>query len=137
MIKFNLQVNKASRSGGNKNLISRDKSEFIIRLRSSYKSGSVESLNYKKLMDVAKFKGIENRSCGENGVLYVGDRVKIFEDLNNQIATASGDELENLKKQKEFLNQFVDGNYWNITAKDMALSENLDMLLDLNENSCL
>lgn len=137
MINFNLKVVKAERSYGGHNLVKRDKDDFIIRLRNAYKKDSAGQANYKKLMKVAGFRGLENRTAGENGVIYVGDRSKIMEDLEAQIAVAKGDELDKLTAQKEFLGQFVDGRFWDITAKDMELAENLEMLLDLNTNGCL
>lgn len=137
MINFNLRIAKAERSYGGHNLVKRDKDDFIIRLRNAYKKDSLGQMNYKKLMEVAGFRGLENRTSGENGVIYVGDRAKIMADLEAQIAVAEGDELDSLTAQKEFLGQFVDGRFWDITAKDMELTENLEMLLDLNTNGCL
>ena len=138
MIKFSIvKVAKAERSSGGKNLVKRDKNDFIFRLRSAYKKDSQGQINYKKLMSVAKFKGVENRTAGENGVVYCGDRVKILADLDKQIAQAKGEQLEALKKQKEYLGQFKDGVFWDITAKDFELVENLEMLLDINNNGAL
>ena len=137
MIKFNnVKVVKVARLGGSK-LEKREKADFIIRLRSSYKAGTLGHANFKSLMDVAKFKGIENRTAGEAGVVYVGDRDKIIADLDAQISRASGEALEALKAQKEFLSQFDGTKFWEITAKDMEAQENLDMLLDFNNNNCL
>lgn len=138
MIKFNtIKVVKAERGHGGKNLLKRDKKEFIFRLRSAYKKDSIGQANYKQLMSVAKFKGIENRTNGENGCLYVGDRVKILADLDKQIASAKGEQLEALKQQKEYLAQFDGTKFWDITAKDFEIQDNLDMLLDLNTNGVL
>lgn len=138
MIKFNcVKVIKAEKGHGGKNLVKRDKSEFIFKLRSAYKKDSEGQKNYKELMSVAKFKGIENRTGGENGVVYVGDRAKIFADLDKQIATAKGEQLEALKQQKEYLAQFDGTRFWDISAKDFEIKDNLDMLLDLNENGVL
>lgn len=139
MINFNMiKVSKAERSGGGKNLTKRDKCDFIIRLRSAYKKDSLGQANYKSLMEVAKFRGLENRTNGENGVVYVGDRNKIIADLDAQLEQATdNDVIESLKAQKAFINQFIGGKYWEITAKDMELQENLQMLLDLNNNGCL
>lgn len=138
MIKFNtIKVVKAERAHGGKNLVKREKSDFIFRLRSAYKKDSIGQSNYKKLMEVAKFKGIENRSAGENGVVYVGDRVKIFTDLDNQISKATGEQKEALIQQKQYLSQFDGTKFWDITAKDFEIQDNLDMLLDLNTNGVL
>lgn len=137
MINFKIvKVNKAERSGG-RSLVKRDKNDFIIRLRSAYKKDSLGQQNYKTLMDAANFKGLESRTADENGVIYVGDRIKIIADLKKQIENASGEVLEALESQLEFISQFKDGRFWEITAKDMELQENLDMLLDLNNNGCL
>jgi len=136
-IKFSLiKVSKAERSGGGKSLIHRDKNDFIIRMRASYKKDSLGQINFKKLMEVAKFRGVEFRR-GDDDKFYVGDRAKIIADLDKQIASAKGEQLEALKAQKEFIGQFKDGNFWNISAKDMELPENLEMLLELNNNGCL
>lgn len=139
MIKFNMvKITKAERSGGGrKNLIKREKADFIIRLRSSYKKDSEGQKNYQRLMSVAKFKGIENRTNGENGVIYVGERSKILADLDSQIAKATGDAKKALEEQKAFISQFDGVKFWEITAKDMELTENLEMLLDLNTNGVL
>lgn len=138
MIKFNtIKVIKAEKGHGGKNLVKRDKSEFIFRLRSAYKKDSIGQANYKQLMSVAKFKGIENRTNGENGVVYLGDRVKIMADLDKQIASAKGEQLEALKQQKEYLAQFDGTKHWDISAKDFEIQDNLDMLLDLNNNGVL
>lgn len=138
MIKFSaITVKKAEKGHGGKNLIKRDKSEFIFRLRSAYKKDSEGQKNYKQLMSVAKFKGIENRTNGENGVIYVGDRVKILADLDNQIGKATGEQKEALIQQKQYLSQFDGTKHWDISAKDFEIKENLDMLLDLNNNGVL
>lgn len=138
MIKFTqVKIVKVARSGGGHNLTKRLKTDFIIRLRSSYKTGTLGHTNFKALMDVAKFKGLENRTNGEAGVIYVGDRAKILADLKKQMERASGDVLEALKQQEEFINQFDGERFWDITAKDMEAQENLAMLLDFNENGCL
>lgn len=131
-----LKVSKSQRSGGGKNLVHRDKNDFIIRMRASYKKDSLGQQNFKKLMDVAKFKGLEFRR-GDDDKFYVGDRAKILADLNKQLESASGDKKDMIRAQIDFISQFQNGNFWNISAKDMELQENLDMLLDLNNNNCL
>ena len=128
MIKFNtIKVVKAERAHGGKNLVKREKSDFIFRLRSAYKKDSIGQANYKQLMSVAKFKGLENRTNGENGVIYLGDRVKIMADLDKQIASAKGEQLEALKQQKEYLVQFDGNKHWDISAKDFEIRDNLEM----------
>lgn len=132
-----IKVSKAERATGGKNLIKRDKADFIIRLRSAYRKDSVGQQNYKKLMSEATFKGIENRTSGENGVIYVLDRAKITEYLNTQLKTASGDSKEQIEKTLEFLGNFDGEKFWDITAKDMELDENLAMLLEYNKEGLL
>lgn len=138
-IKFSaVKITKVARLGGGKSLTQRLKTDFIFRVRSAYKKDSIGQANYKTLMEVAKFKGLENRTAGENGVLYMGDRAKILADLDAQIeATTNEEELKALQEQKAFLGQFNGDKYWEITAKDMEADENLQMLLDINENGCL
>ena len=132
-----VKVSKAERATGGKNLIKRDKVDFIIRLRSAYKKDSLGQQNYKTLMGEAKFRGVENRTNGENGVIYVGERSKILADLDSQIAKATGDAKKSLEEQKAFISGFDGTKFWDITAKDMELTENLAMLLDFNKNNCL
>ena len=138
-IKFSaVKITKVARLGGGKSLTPRLKTDFIFRVRSAYKKDSIGQAHFKTLMEVAKFKGVENRTAGENGVLYMGDRSKILADLDAQIeATTNEEELKALKEQKEFLSQFNGDKFWEITAKDMEADENLQMLLDINTNNCL
>lgn len=132
-----IKISKAERATGGKNLVKREKSDFIIRLRSAYKKDSIGQQNYKKLMSEATFKGVENRTSGENGVIYVLDRSKITTYLEKQLATASGDSKEQIEKTLEFLGNFDETKFWDITAKDMELEENLAMLLEYNKEGLL